>query len=398
MTHVLFVRAFRPLAPHLLSRGARISALVPAARIRPQDGRSFTRIVGMPAGAPMPEWVDIARVIHANDPIHAIAGVNEMDQEKAAAIATELHLPYNSLECVTAVRDKARMRERLANDPLTSVRFAVVSDGAAAREFMATCGGRIVLKPALGWASTGIRILSDPDGCDEAVDAVRESWPDSPVLAEEFLEGPEFSVEALSEDRCHWILAITRKYTDKDAVEIGHCLPALLPDGTVRRVEELVRRTLTALGVERGPTHTEIKLSPQGPRIIETHTRFGGDCIPELIHHASGVDPVAVAAEQIMGRSIVDTLRRGLPRERHAAIWYSSPQGVGTIRGITGLDAAKEMPDVVAAESCLEPGAVLSKHRSSFSRVAYVIAVASEEELAVASARAGADQIGAVLA
>ena len=110
-------------------------------------------------------------------------------------------------------------------------------------------------------------------------------------LMEEFLDGPEISVETLTFDGRHVVVAVTDKEIGGPGfVEIGHSQPSGCSAETLREVTRLVTDFLDAVGLRNGPGHTEVKLTSRGPRIVESHNRVGGGRINELAEIAYGVD------------------------------------------------------------------------------------------------------------
>jgi biotin carboxylase len=114
--------------------------------------------------------------------------------------------------------------------------------------------------------------------------------PDRIMLAEQVLPGLEFSVEAMSRDSRHEIVAVTRKFTTgaPHFVEVGHVQPATVTSAEWANIEARVASTLAAIGHEVGPSHTEVMLDGDDVWVIETHTRFGGDQIWELTQLTTG--------------------------------------------------------------------------------------------------------------
>ena len=53
-------------------------------------------------------------------------------------------------------------------------------------------------------------------------------------------------------------------------------------------------------------SHTEVIVTAEGPRIVGTHVRLGGDSIPELIQLVSGVDLEELWIRQTLGESVFD--------------------------------------------------------------------------------------------
>ena len=58
-----------------------------------------------------------------------------------------------------------------------------------------------------------------------------------------------------------------------------------------------------ALGVRHGPTYTQIRLGPDGPRVIELAARLGGGHDAELCRAALGVDLDDLAVSFALGES-----------------------------------------------------------------------------------------------
>src|SRR5260370_346270 len=84
--------------------------------------------------------------------------------------------------------------------------------------------------------------------------------------------------------------------------EIGHVVAAadpLLADPDLLRGGQ---DTHTALGFSDGPTHTEGKLTPAGPKAIEANARLAGDLIPYPGLRPPGIPPGLPAAAVAAGR------------------------------------------------------------------------------------------------
>ncbi len=269
------------------------------------DPASYHRIVAVAHDAAPADWVAFAQAIHRLDPVSAVGTVHELEQHHAARIASALGLPMHDLDTVTAVHDKALMRERLRAAGVDDTPSAVVRDLTEATEFAARHGFPLIAKPVQGAGSTGIarvhRAADLPAAMAKA--GVRSQWSSGEVLLERLLPGPQISVEAVSEEKEHVVVGITAKSSSPEhLVELGHVCPAPLDEDTTTAVRDLVERTLTALGVTFGVTHTEIVLTPQGPRIIETHLRYAGDRITTLVHDVTGVDIRECGARRRRGR------------------------------------------------------------------------------------------------
>src|SRR5262249_17813798 len=111
------------------------------------------------------------------------------------------------------------------------------------------------------------------------------------VLVEEFLTGPEFSVDAVVFDGEVLPTVLPHKHLSAEPYfeEMGHDVAAGDPLLSDDAVLGQLRTIHHVLGFRYGATHTEFRLTPAGPRLIEVNARLGGDFIPYLGHLATGV-------------------------------------------------------------------------------------------------------------
>lgn len=293
------------------------------------------------------------------------------------------------------MHDKHAMRRRLAEIGVDETPVARVADAAELRSFLAEHGTPCVVKPVQGAASFGVSVVRSVEEADAAFARASRDFeviPDAGVLVERFHEGPQFSVEAFSEEGEHEILAVTRKFSDPVGfVELGHVVPAELTPDQTESVHDYVRRLLDGLGIGYGVTHTEIVLTTAGPRVIETHVRLAGDEIPYLVQDVTGVDLVDCVVRQTLGQSVLADIRKTLADpgvdRRPEAIWFAVPQARGTLAAVNGLADAAGLPGVVTAEALLDAGDALGDLDSSESRAAFVRARGADAAEAVARAR-----------
>lgn len=106
------------------------------------------------------------------------------------------------------------------------------------------------------------------------------------------VEAPRVSVEALTVDGAHHIVGITAQRTTgpPDFLVTGYLHPAPLTDAERKIIGDVVEEWLTWSGYRSGPTHTEVALLPDGPRIVSCEARLGADRIPLLVEIARGFD------------------------------------------------------------------------------------------------------------
>ena len=294
--------------------------------------------------------------IHEHTPFAAVLSLTEQGLLPAARIAEALGIPGLPAEVVARTRDKLAMRTWLRDKGFSQVACRVVGDAAEIHEFAAAHGYPVIVKPRQGQGSEDVFCFRTP----EAVTAP----PEGEFIAEPFLDGPEFSIEAFSRAGEHHVLAITGKLT-AEFVEIGHVVPAPLDPSAAAAVTTYVRDFLEVMGIAEGPSHTEVRLTAAGPEVIETHTRVGGDSIPTLVRQATGYDLLDLTAG--------GPLEPVTPTAGAAAIRFLTPEP-GTVAAIVGVQRASGLPGVLKLHLPLQPGDRVPPVRNSRTRAGYVLA------------------------
>ncbi|MFJ1928592.1 MULTISPECIES: ATP-grasp domain-containing protein [unclassified Streptomyces] len=364
-------------------------------RLRSRE--KIQRLIVLREDAPVEEWVAAARFVHAVDPVDRLTNFTEKDTEKTAAIGLDLGLDWHSAETVRAVADKYAMRRVLAEAGVGEVVAETVHDVEGVLKVAERTGYPLICKPVRGVASKGVTRIDGPADIPRALEWGAEGAGDldaPDLLVEQFLSGDEYSVECVSEDGEHLAVGVTRKISEHDHfVEVGHVVPAPLPDADEQRIRTTVTGMLTALGVRRGVTHTEVIVAEDAVHVVETHLRPAGDEIPELWARVSGVDLIDVVARQAVGLKVLDGLRATLAAPHDgpaaAAIWYACPDAVGEIVEVAGEEEARALEGVVDVEVLREPGKRLKGVTGSFARGAHVCAVGTSQDEALRRAQEG---------
>lgn len=242
---------------------------------------------------------------------HAIDGIlttSDYPVRTVARVCAELGLPGPSQEAAAICTDKFQQRRLLRSRNLPCPDFVLVESEAQLQE-TERLAFPVIVKPVDSSASRGVSRVDRSAGLPEAYSLARSYSRSGNVLVEEFIAGPEFSVEVLIQHGVVHIVAITEKTTGGDAerfyVETRHVVPAELSPGETALIHESVRRTLEAAGLDNSASHTEIKLSPSGPVIVEIAARLGGDYITsDLVPLATGVSMLENAIRISLGEEI----------------------------------------------------------------------------------------------
>ncbi|MCA3560000.1 MAG: ATP-grasp domain-containing protein [Aestuariivirga sp.] len=228
----------------------------------------------------------------------------------AADCAALFRLPTPGALGIRGCRDKALCRTRLTEAGLPQPRSRQCYDAEDAASFAETVGYSCVVKPRDMGGSIGVALVTGPADLRQAfgrAQAASRSGSDrslTGVLVEEFIaEGPEISIDGIYFSGRYTPLFVGRKSVGMAPFfeEIAHLVDAadpLLDDAVLR---DVLNRAHAAICFGDGITHTELKLTANGPVIIEINGRLGGDFIPWLATLAMGMRPGLLAGQVAAG-------------------------------------------------------------------------------------------------
>ncbi|WP_328537540.1 ATP-grasp domain-containing protein [Streptomyces sp. NBC_00344] len=330
-----------------------------------------------------PTLIPVLQAIHRDTPFSAVLSLTEQGLLPAARIAEALGIPGMSSEVVSRTRDKFAMRTWLRDKAFSTVPCQVVRDADGIRNFAAEHGYPVIVKPRHGQGSESVACFR------RAGDVVMPPETLDEYIAEPFLPGAEFSVEAFSCAGEHHALAITGKFTHDDDpanpfVEVGHVVPAPLEPGAAAAIREYVAEFLDVMGITDGCSHTELRLTPSGPEVIETHTRVGGDSIATLVRQATGHDLLDLAVRWALDRVGPHETDHTAPGA--AAIRFFTPPP-GRVAKVTGVQRWQGLPGILKLHLPVQAGDRIHPIRNSGTRVGYVLAAASTAAQAMEKCR-----------
>ncbi|MFZ3475026.1 ATP-grasp domain-containing protein [Streptomyces sp. 4.24] len=340
--------------------------------------------------------VEAARRLHAVRRVDGVFCFSEALVEPAAAVVEALGLPGMGPEAVRNCRDKSRTRALLDAARVGQPRSRAVASLEEATRVADEIGYPVVLKPRGLAGSLGVVFVP---GRAELADAYRESsapsYPGVPVfeasvLVEEYADGPEISVDGLLVDDVYRPLVLARKHVAMAPYfeETGHVVDSRDPLLADDELLALLADAHRALGATDTVTHTEVRLTSSGPRLIEVNARLGGGLIPLLGSLATGIDPGRCGARAALGRPVEPAAAAG---GAVAGIHFAYPPDDCTVEAVH-MPAPDALPGLHQAAALVEPGDVLRlPPRGYISRYAYAICTAEtvpecESRLAAAGA------------
>jgi biotin carboxylase len=300
----------------------------------------------------------------------------------AARVAARLGLPHPlSPETAALATVKLRQRERLDAAGVPQPRWRMVRAGDEPPEL--PC----VVKPPDRQGQRGLSVVRDRRDLQPAIERALAASRLGSCLVEELVDGPEVTVNAFSvAGRFHALTVTDRLLADPPAfgVALAHAWPS------AQRGAEVAEAAVTALGITDGPSYTQVRIGPHGPRVMEVAARLGGGHDAELCELALGVDLYALAIDAALGRPL--DVPAAEPRVGGACVRFLVAP-VGTLREVEGVAEASRMPGIAEVRVYRRPGHEFGPLRAGSDRAGAVLAVGDDRDDALARAGRAAARI-----
>ena len=314
----------------------------------------------------------ICKVAEEFKPDGIMTLATDMPMRSIAAATSRLGLPGISMDTAIKSTDKGEMIKAFKEYGVESPWFYIIENVTMLNALLPQLSYPCILKPTDNAGSRGVMLVKS---AEELIEAYQYSVSQSRgglVILEEYMTGPEVSVEVMVVDGEPHVLQVTDKLTTGAPyfVEMGHNQPSMLPAEDVEKIKDLACRAVKSVGINCGPSHVEIKLTPTGPKMVELGARMGGDCITtHLVPLSTGVDMIKATIDVSLELTpdITPTLHKG-----SAIRFFDAPNGI--ITAIEGVEEAKSIAGVQEISFTKNVGDEVTEIHSSLDRCGFVIA------------------------
>ncbi len=319
----------------------------------------------------------------------------------ASALATRLGLDFHDETTSARLTDKFAQRQALRDAGVPGPRFAVVPANPTDEDIDALAAAvdfPVVLKPRHGAAGRDTVPAADADELRQRIGelATPPGIPYPSMIVEEYLVGASpppssrfadyVSVESVVCAGKISHVAVTGRFPLAEPFrESGFVIPSDLGPTDTKDVLDAASEAIAALGVTIGFLHTEIKLTADGPRIIEVNGRLGGS-VPAMMTHATGVDVMELSKRVALGEHVVfDDL---IPTSRVGYLFYvQAPKSARRVVAVEGLTELSEYPGVDSVFLSRQPGDEVDWRKGSHQYVFSVTGAADDHEAVLATKR-----------
>ncbi|MER8417798.1 acetyl-CoA carboxylase biotin carboxylase subunit family protein [Mesorhizobium sp. M1329] len=366
-TGLLYIQAAQRLGLHPITLSA--------------DPAQYDYIVTEEAEAIRVDTDDLDALIDECSRLRATYGIAGITCAKESVYATvgklcrHFDLPGPDPTSIEQCCDKFTQRQLLAEAGIQVPSYRLATNAADIESSAAEIGLPVILKPAVGVGSSGVRLCRNVDELAEHATYLlggKHIWRSSPrILIEEFAQGPYYSADIMGDEvigiyagefgpHPHFVF---REFT----------LPAPLTDDEHERIARVSLSCLRALGLGWGPTCIEFRWTKLGPVVIEVNPRLGGAPGPQLVQLTYGLDLVTEHIKLVIGNEW-DLRRR---HSQIAAARILVPDRDGTLDRIDGDSRAAAIPGVAEVEFYIGPKTSIVRKGDHRDWIGHVIAASS---------------------
>jgi len=240
----------------------------------------------------------------------------------------------------------------------------------------------------------GLALVQSAEELRPAVEAAIEASRNGSCLLEEWVDGPELTVNAFSVDGVFSPLTVTDRLTAEPpafGVALAHVWPS---EHDAAEVAAAAERAVAALGIQDGPSYTQVRVGPDGPKVVEVAARLGGGHDAELCAAALGVDLNGLALAAALGREAPSNTvlqGRSVPVGGACVVFLVAPEG--RLVGVEGVEEARAQEGILDVLVYRRPGHVFGPLRRGPDRAGAVLAVGASRVETLERARRAAASV-----
>ena len=333
---------------------------------------------------------ELVHLVYAENP-DGITSYSDADLHRQAWLAAALELPGPTVRSATLLTDKLLQREALAAAGVPQPLFSAVgglADGSEVERLSAILRFPIMIKPRDGSACRGISSVNDADELGRLLKELErpigmiaeERMEDLPATAAPYAD--RVSIDSMVSHDVISHLGITGLFAMAPPFRSrGGFFPADVAAPEIAEMFQMATACIKALGSAFGCYRTEIKLTPQGCKIIEVNGRPTG-LTPTVVKLAAGLPLLQMCMRLALGEHIV--VQGPVPCDRVAYRYYDEPpMSAEKVIAINGLEELRKLPGVVRVDVHKGPGDPVDWQNGSLDKVFQVTGtVADYAELA----------------
>jgi biotin carboxylase len=316
----------------------------PVIPVSPADPEASARRILARAGA-------VDAVVAADTPMLVLA----------ATVAARMGLPHNPADAVRAATDKAAQRRRWAAAGVPQPSFRVVPAGDCVRQAAEAVGFPCVVKAVSLSAGQGVLRADDPAAAVLAARRIRQVLDEAeqpvgePLLIEEYLPGPELSIDGVLTAGDLTVTAVFDKPGMPDGPTFEETLlvsPSRLAEGALAAAVRTAADAARSLGLSTGPVHAEQRICDRGPAMLELAPRSIGGLCSRALSFPGGASLEEIILANALGRPVPAGTGPVVP----CGVFMLPVPRPGVLRAVEGRAEALAVPGITGLTVTIPPG------------------------------------------
>lgn len=221
--------------------------------------------------------------------------------------------------------------------------------------------GKVVIKPIDSQSSRGVSIITSRDELEEKYkEAVWWSNRRKVFLAEEYIEGDEFTIDGLVINGRHYPLCVSIKemYPQNPNISRTQTYSYLSDKHDYNLLRKTNKELIEAMGLPMGLTHTEYRAHNGRYYLVEAGARGGGSNLSgKIVPFMSGVDNYEYLIKEALGESVDEDYVKNISfsKDKYAVMRFFD-FGEGVVDDIVGRDFLENHPMLIDYQLEVKPG------------------------------------------
>lgn len=288
-----------------------------------------------------------------------------------ARIAEKYGFPFYSVETAQWSTDKFQMKQRFMEGGVPCAKGRLVKSVEETVDMVYP----VIVKPRDNSGSRGVKLCRSKEELAASMSEAFEVSKLDTVLVEEYIEGPEYSIEGLHYDGKAEVIQFTEKKTTEFPynVELGHIQPANVSEKNQEKIREIIDKIGKAMNFVNCPSHTELKINERGIFVIETSPRLGGDYITSTLTPLStGVN----LEDELLKTALGEDINPQPKAVQYSGVRFFDFEEGSVIKHDPDVEFIKSWPQVIDFSFNLKAGERVNRITSSLNRYGQLILIA----------------------
>jgi isopentenyl diphosphate isomerase/L-lactate dehydrogenase-like FMN-dependent dehydrogenase/biotin carboxylase len=391
----------------------------------------FSKVSTIDADSAVSRSLELQKDLADTTPIHGVITAGTDMSYTVANVAEALGLPGIFPENAKAASDKLIMRNRLFECAVPIPFFTSISSLADLRQHY-NSSLPAVLKPTRNMGARGVRLIRSTSELEAAFRHSMSYAKDGTLLLEEFMDGPELSIDSLIWTKIPWKDFINildkskfqnsldyRREIFKDYIEIkmtgiadriirhppyfiepGHNMPSLQPSSVLEEAERVMKEAIIALGLFTGAAKGDLKVTSRGVKVGEIAARLSGGYMSSHtfpMHSGIALHKNAILIAMAEFPESLEPVKNKTVIERCIPFTLNQDDQdqfkTGKITEFCGLDEILKIPGIEFAEFTRKTGDILPWPTSNVDKAGHIIASADTLEEAEAVIKKASEKL-----